>query len=153
MQYIHNISLVSHRDRQRSLAILHTSSSSAHNSPLLDIGLYNFSPSRSIFGYSHPAPASCANRHSTRLRPSYTTFTKTRFPILNSFTPAVVGSAADMASPLSLQHVNTVSYVGDFSSLQDHLVSNSIPQRNSEHSSFHTSLSDLTHIFRFFYFH
>jgi hypothetical protein len=29
-------------------------SSSAHYSPLLDIGLSNFSPSRSIFGYSHP---------------------------------------------------------------------------------------------------
>jgi hypothetical protein len=27
-------------------------------SPLLDIGLSNFSPSRSIFGYTHPAPAS-----------------------------------------------------------------------------------------------
>jgi hypothetical protein len=33
------------------------SSSSAHYSPLLDMGLSNFSPSRSIFGYSHPAPA------------------------------------------------------------------------------------------------
>jgi hypothetical protein len=31
--------------------------SSAHYSPLLDIGLSNFSPSRSIFGYSHLAPA------------------------------------------------------------------------------------------------
>jgi hypothetical protein len=31
--------------------------SSAHYSPLLDIGLCNFSPSRSIFSYSHPAPA------------------------------------------------------------------------------------------------
>jgi hypothetical protein len=28
------------------------------NSPLLDIGLLNFSPSHSIFGYSHPAHAS-----------------------------------------------------------------------------------------------
>jgi hypothetical protein len=34
-----------------------SSSSSAHYSPLLDIGLFNFSPSRSILGYSHPAPA------------------------------------------------------------------------------------------------
>jgi hypothetical protein len=30
------------------------SSSSAYHSPLLDIGLSNLSPSRSIFGYSHP---------------------------------------------------------------------------------------------------
>jgi hypothetical protein len=35
-----------------------SSSSSANYSPLLDKGLSNFSPSRSIFGYSHPAPAS-----------------------------------------------------------------------------------------------
>jgi hypothetical protein len=35
-----------------------SSSSSAHHSPLLDIGLSKFSPSRSILGYSHPAPAS-----------------------------------------------------------------------------------------------
>jgi hypothetical protein len=50
-----------------------SSSASAYYSPLLDIGLSNVSPSRSIFGYSYPAPASrysirrssCANRHST----------------------------------------------------------------------------------------
>jgi hypothetical protein len=35
-----------------------SSSSSAYHSPLLDIGLANVSPSRSIFDYSHPAPAS-----------------------------------------------------------------------------------------------
>jgi hypothetical protein len=34
-----------------------SSSSSAHYIPLLNIGLSNFSPSRSIFDYSHPAPA------------------------------------------------------------------------------------------------
>jgi hypothetical protein len=33
------------------------------------------------------------------LRASYTTFTETRSPLQNSFTPAVVGSTADMASP------------------------------------------------------
>jgi hypothetical protein len=42
-----------------------------------------------------------------------------------------------------LQHTNRVCYVGDFSSLPDHLVSESIPQRNPEHSSLHISLSDL----------
>jgi hypothetical protein len=34
-----------------------TSSASAHHSPLLDMGLSYFSPSRSIFGYSYPTPA------------------------------------------------------------------------------------------------
>jgi hypothetical protein len=37
------------------LSVAHVSSSSAYYSPLLDIGLSNVSPSRSIFGYSHPA--------------------------------------------------------------------------------------------------
>jgi hypothetical protein len=37
---------------------IHSSSSSVYHSPLLDIGLSNISPSRLIFGYSHPAPAS-----------------------------------------------------------------------------------------------
>jgi hypothetical protein len=43
------------------------SSSSAHHGPLLDIGLSNFSPSRSILGYltSSSCQPSCANRHST----------------------------------------------------------------------------------------
>jgi hypothetical protein len=42
------------------LTLAFFSSSSALYSPLLDIGLSNFSPSRSIFGYWHPAPASRA---------------------------------------------------------------------------------------------
>jgi hypothetical protein len=44
-----------------------SSSSSAHHSPLLDISLSNFSPSRSIFGYSHPAPASRLRKSSLYL--------------------------------------------------------------------------------------
>jgi hypothetical protein len=45
------------------LGVLHiltspSSSSSAYYSSLLDIGLSNFPPSCSIFGYSHPAPTS-----------------------------------------------------------------------------------------------
>jgi hypothetical protein len=76
------------------------------------------------------------------LRTSHTTFTETLSPLQSLF-PTVVGSTADMASPLPLQHANTVCYVGDFSTLPDNLVSDTIPQRNPEHSSFHTSLSDL----------
>jgi hypothetical protein len=55
-----------------------SSSSSAHYNPLLDIGVSNLSPSRSIFGYSHPAPASRTAQIVTPpgLRTSYTTFTK-----------------------------------------------------------------------------
>jgi hypothetical protein len=37
-----------------------------------------------------------------------------------------------MTSPLPLQHANTVCYVDDFSSLPDHLVSDTIPQRTKE---------------------
>jgi hypothetical protein len=90
-------------------------SSSAHYSPLLDKGHSNFSPSRSIFGYSCPAQIVTP----PGLRASYTTFTETRSPLQNSFTPAVVGSTADIASPLPLQHANTVCYVGGFSFLSD----------------------------------
>jgi hypothetical protein len=101
---------------------LSSSSSSVHYSPLLNIRLSNFSPSRSIFGYSHSAPAS---RHAQIVTPPAlraSTFTETRPPLQNSLNPAAVGSTADMASPLPLQHANTVCYVGDFSSLPDHLV-------------------------------
>jgi hypothetical protein len=100
---------------------------------------------RSIFGYSHPAPDSRPVQIVTPpgLRASYTKFTETRSPIQNSFTPVVNGSTADITSLLPLQHGNTVCYVGDFSSLPDHLLSDSIPQRNPEHSSFHISLTEL----------
>jgi hypothetical protein len=67
------------------------------------------------------------------------TWPETRAPLRNLFTPMVVGSPA---SPLPLQRANTVCYVGDFSSLPDHFVSDSIPQRNLGHSSFHSSLSE-----------
>jgi hypothetical protein len=43
-----------------------SSSSSAHHSLLLDIGLSNFSPSRSIFGYSYLALASRLPRYLQR---------------------------------------------------------------------------------------
>jgi hypothetical protein len=66
-------------------------SSSAHNSPFLVIGLSNFSPFRSIFGYSHPAPSS---RLAQIVNPPglTSTFTETRSQHQNSFTPAVVGT-------------------------------------------------------------
>jgi hypothetical protein len=84
-------------------------------SPLQDISLSNFSASRSIFGYSYPAPASRPVQIGTPpgLRATYTTFTETRSPLQNSFTPAIVGSTAHIASPLPFQHANAVCYVGD----------------------------------------
>jgi hypothetical protein len=48
-------------------------------------------------------------------------------------TPELVypsASTADTVSQLPLQRANTVCYVGDFSFLPDHLVSDSMPQRN-----------------------
>jgi hypothetical protein len=70
-------------------------------------------PSRSIFGYSHPAPVirSVANPHSTWSKGVLLTFIETWSLLQNSFTPMVVGSAADMTSPLLLQRVNTVYHV------------------------------------------
>jgi hypothetical protein len=86
-------------------------------SPLLDIGLFNISSSRSIFGYSHPA---LANRPEEIFIPhgliaSFTTFTETRSPFQHSFTSTVVGTTADMANPLPHQRANTVCSVGDVS--------------------------------------
>jgi hypothetical protein len=46
----------------------------------------------------------------------------TRSPLQNSFTPAVVGSTADMGNQLLLQRANTVCYIGDFSFRPYHLV-------------------------------
>jgi hypothetical protein len=122
-----------------------SSSSSPHHSSLLDKGLSYCSTSRSIFGYSHPAPSSRPAQIVTppSLRAFYTKFIETRSPLQNSFIPTVVGSTADIASALPLQRANMVCYDADFSSLPDHLVSDSIPQRNPEYSSFHRSLSDL----------
>jgi hypothetical protein len=101
-----------------------SSSSSAHYSPLLDIiQLLSISLDLRLLEYSSRQPP-CVNPHATWHRvTSFTTFTETRSPLQISFTPAVVGSTADMASPLPLEHANMVYYVGDFSSLPDHLVS------------------------------
>jgi hypothetical protein len=119
-----------------------SSSSSAYHNPLLDIGLSNISLDLRLLASSSCQP-SCANRHSTWpegvLHYVYLDAVSTPEIVY----PAVIGSTADMASPLPLQHGITVCYVGDFSSLPDHLVSDSIPQRNPEHSSFHSLLSDL----------
>jgi hypothetical protein len=97
-------------------------------------GLSDYSPFRSIFGCSHPALANRPAQIVTPpgLRASYTAFIETWSPFQNSVTPTVIGSTADMASPLPLQRANTVCYVGDFSFLPDHLVSDSIPQRIPE---------------------
>jgi hypothetical protein len=87
-----------------------------------DVASHHHQPttSRSIFGSSHPAPASRPAQIVTPpgLRESYTSFTETRSPLQNLFAPAVVDSTTDMASPLPLQHANTVlcRHVGDFSS-------------------------------------
>jgi hypothetical protein len=66
-----------------NLLFYQSSSSSAHYRPLLDIGLSIFSPSRSIFGYSYPAPASHPAQVVTPpgLRASYSTFTETGSPL------------------------------------------------------------------------
>jgi hypothetical protein len=56
-----------------------------------------------------------ANRHSTWPEGVLHYVCQDAVSTQNSFTPAVIGSTADMASPLPLQRANTVCYVGDFS--------------------------------------
>jgi hypothetical protein len=82
-----------HRGKQRCSAVPHRPcgpSSSAHHSPLLDIGLSNCSPSRWIFGYSHLTPTSRSAQIVTPpgLRESHTTLTETRSPLQNLSTPS-----------------------------------------------------------------
>ncbi|PZC81774.1 hypothetical protein B5X24_HaOG212218 [Helicoverpa armigera] len=100
-----------------------SSSSSAYRSPLLDIGLSKCTPLRSIFGFSHPAPASRLAQVIAPpcLRTSYTTFAE-------AWSPLVIGSSANMASPLPLQLAeinmeksNIVLYIDNYQSTTYHL--------------------------------
>jgi hypothetical protein len=101
---------------QSILRYIASSSSSADYSPLLDIGLSN-----SHLAWSSATriqlPPAVLRKSSLHLAwgrsVGHTTFTETRSPFQNSFTPAVDGSTADMVSPLPLQHASTVCYVGD----------------------------------------
>lgn len=51
------------------------------------------------------------------------------FPLLNTFTPAIVSSKADMASPLPYKLANPVSYVDYLGPLPDHLILYLIAQK------------------------
>jgi hypothetical protein len=62
---------------------------------------------------SRSCQPSCTIVTPSGLKASYTTFIKTRSHLQNSFTPAVVGSIADMASALPHQQANTMCYVSD----------------------------------------
>ncbi|CAB3250285.1 unnamed protein product [Arctia plantaginis] len=87
--------------------------------------LFHSTPLRSIFSFLHPTPASHLAQIITPpgLWASYTTFAEMRSPLKNLFPPTVVGSAANMASPLPLQLANPVGYVdGYLGSLPDHLM-------------------------------
>jgi hypothetical protein len=84
-------------------------------------------------------PPSCANRHST-------------WPegVLHYVNRATI-STLELVHPNGSRfhgwygqpNATLACYVDDFSSLPDHLVSDSVPHRYSEHSSFHSSLSGL----------
>lgn len=75
---------------------------------------------------------------------SYTLFALTEPPLINLFSPSVVGSSSYLINLLPLQLTNRsgyVSYFGFFFS--DILVSDSITQRNFEHRLLHSSLNNL----------
>ncbi|RVE43974.1 hypothetical protein evm_011377 [Chilo suppressalis] len=76
------------------------------------------------------------------LRASYTTFTESRSPLKNFPAPTSISSAANVTSPLPLQFANSVGYVGVFGSLSDYNISDAVLQGYSEHSPYHSSLSD-----------
>jgi hypothetical protein len=106
--------------------LISSSSSSAHYSTLLDIGLSNISPSRSILISTWPEGV---------LHYVYRVAVSTPelvYPSVSRF----------YGWPARRHFSMLICYVGDFSSLSDYLVSDSIPQRNPEHSSFHSLLSN-----------
>ncbi|KAG7295544.1 hypothetical protein JYU34_021769 [Plutella xylostella] len=76
------------------------------------------------------------------MRASHAAFACSWSPLENSSTPTVIGSSADMTSPLPLQLAYFDSYVGNLSPLTDNLISDTIHQRNPKHSSLHSTLSD-----------
>jgi hypothetical protein len=78
-------------------AIARRNALTAGHMPLLDIGPSYCSPSRSIFGYSHPSASRPAQIVTPPgLRASYTTFTETLSPLQNLFTPADVDYTAEI---------------------------------------------------------
>ncbi|CAG4966887.1 unnamed protein product [Parnassius apollo] len=97
--------------------------------------LSHLHPSTSCISYQVVIPSSGGS--------PYTTPTGTRLPLENLSSPSVIGSSSYMAGPLPLQLTNPLGYVGHSGFTADILISESIPQRNSEHSLLHSSLSDL----------
>lgn len=58
------------------------------------------------------------------------------------FSPAVNGSSSDVACSLPFQRANSSCYVGYTHSSADFLITDSISQRNPEHSLLHSTMSD-----------
>lgn len=117
------------------------SSSSASRSPLLNMGLSHSAPFSPIFYNTHSLCAS----HFTHTYASsgrgafHATFADTRSLLQNTITPAVIGSATYLSSPLALQLPSPESYVSYFGSLVDGFSGKTVSQRDSKHSLFHVA--------------
>jgi hypothetical protein len=68
-------------------------------------------------------------------------------PLEHVSTSTAIGSASNVFCPLPLKLSNSSGYVGHFGSSADPLISDSIPQSNSEHSCRHCPLDDLEHFY------
>ena len=68
---------------------------------------------------------------SLNLKASYHTFADSRSLLENTSTPAVIVSTTIRAGPLPVQLADSVGYVDHIRSLSDHLIADSIPQRNA----------------------
>lgn len=109
---------------------------------LIRHGLSNHMPLSTILGHSELVLASHLAKifiSPPSLSASYPTVANPRSPLDNSFLPAAIGFSAVMVGPRHLQFSYPVAYVNDYSFLSD-IISNSSLQRNSEHSTFHSSL-------------
>lgn len=61
----------------------------------------------------------------------------------NPLVPSAVNFASYVFHPLSIGTGDSLSYVGDFNSSADLIISDVIPEINSEHYHLHLPLSDL----------
>ena len=111
---------------------------SACNCPLLNIGPIDFQRDRSEATRNLDEVVGPSGRWPSHAALSHITWS----PIQYFFTSSAVHSSHYAACPLPLQLDNPLGYVDDLCFSTNFLVSDSITQRNPEHSPLHNPLSD-----------
>jgi hypothetical protein len=122
---------------------------SAERCPLLDIGLPQSSPRRSVLRCPHPA----ASRDLYQIvgplcgGPTNAASPGTRSPFEDLSAPTAISPPRNVSCPLPLEVCNSSGYVSDLSSFTNLIVSDSITLRN-EHSPFYCPLCDVEPLYK-----